>query len=226
MVKKIGIGVGVLLVAVLAFAATRPDVDTYERSLAMAASPEVVYGVVSDFHKWGDWSPWEKLDPAMAKTYEGAPSGQGAIYYWKGNKEVGEGRMTIVGVKPSERVDIKLEFIAPFEATNETSFSLKAAGTSTTTTWTMVGHNNFMMKVFGLFMDMEKQIGGDFEKGLAQLKTVTEAEQAKVNEAKRKADEAAQLAAKAVADAAAAAAAAAPPASAPAAATAVVKKAK
>ena len=109
----------------------------------MTAPPEVIYAAVNDFHRWQEWSPWEKLDPAMTKKHEGPASGNGAIYSWKGNDQVGEGRMTNLGGKLNEHIDIKLEFIAPWEATNETSFDIKPVATNTEVTWTMTAHNNF-----------------------------------------------------------------------------------
>jgi hypothetical protein len=129
---------------------------------------------VNDFHNWTAWSPWAKLDPAMKQTYEGAPAGTGAVSTWAGNKDVGEGRMTIIESRPSELIRIKLEFFKPFAATNTAEFTFKPAGDQTAVTWSMAGEKNFMAKAFGLFMNMDKMIGDDFEKGLANLKSVTE----------------------------------------------------
>jgi len=176
MLKKIGIGLAVVLVALVGFIATRPSTFHIERSTKIAAQPEVVFGQINDLHKWQGWSPWEKLDPAMKKTHSGAPSGTGAVYSWVGNKDVGEGRMTITDSRPSELVEIKLEFLKPFEATNKTTFSVKPGGDGSNVTWSMDGSNNFMSKAFGLFMDMDSMIGKDFEKGLAGMKQISEAE--------------------------------------------------
>ena len=141
----------------------------------MAAPPAEVFAHVNDFHKWADWSPWEKLDPAMKKTFSGAASGPGSVYEWTGNDQVGTGRMTLTDSTPSDLIRIKLEFLKPFEATNNTEFIFKPEGAGTKVTWNMAGNNNFMAKAAGLFMNMEKMVGGDFEKGLAQLKTTVEA---------------------------------------------------
>ena len=145
------------------------------RSATMAATPAEIFPHVNDFHKWDAWSPWAKLDPSMKQTYEGPPVGTGAIYTWLGNAEVGEGRMTIIDSKTDELVKIKLEFIKPFAATNATEFTFKPEGENTLVTWSMDGDNTFMMKAFHLFMDMDKMIGADFEKGLAAMKGVVEA---------------------------------------------------
>jgi hypothetical protein len=110
----------------------------------------------------------------MKQAYEGAPTGIGAIYTWTGNKEVGEGRMTIIESRPSDLIRIKLEFFKPFRATNTAEFTFKPEGNQTSVTWSMTGKNNFMAKAVHLFMNMDKMIGGQFEKGLAQMKSVVE----------------------------------------------------
>ena len=168
----------VLLVAiagVLALAATRPDHYRIERGAKIAAAPAVVFAQVDDFHRWGAWSPWEKLDPAMKREIAGAPAGTGATYHWVGNDQVGEGRMTITDSRAPQSVAIRLEFIEPWTATNTTQFDFAPSSAGTNVTWTMTGHNNFMAKAFGLFMDMEKMVGPDFEKGLVNLDTATAA---------------------------------------------------
>lgn len=171
----------VLLVLVLGFAgyvASRPSEFSIERSATVAASPATLYPHIADFHQWAAWSPWERLDPNMKKTFEGDPMAVGSSYHWAGNDSVGEGRMTITEADPSNRVAIRLEFIKPFAATNSTLFALQPAGDATTVTWSMSGRNDFMMKAVGIFMDMDKQVGGDFERGLASLKSVAEAAEA------------------------------------------------
>jgi len=175
MLKKVGIGVVVLVVVLVVFIATRPSTFHIERSTKIAAPPELIFGLIDDFRKWQDWSPWEKLDPAMKKTHSGAPSGTGAIYSWTGNDDVGEGRMTITSSKPPEQVQIKLEFLKPWEATNTTTFTVKSGDGGANVTWAMDGNNNFASKAFGLFMDMDAMIGKDFEKGLSAMKALAEA---------------------------------------------------
>ncbi len=162
----------VLFLLVVAF---QPSEFRVERKATMVASPEVVFGYVNNFHKWNDWSPWAKLDPTSKETYDGPASGTGAKFAWDGNKEVGQGRMTIKESRPSDMIRIKLEFIKPFTCTNTAEFTFQPQGNQTLVTWGMTGHNNFMGKAFGLFMNMDKLIGGDFEKGLASLKTLAEA---------------------------------------------------
>ena len=173
------IAVFVILAAVavlLAVVATRPDQFRIERSTTIAAPPEVIFPLVSDFHQWARWSPWEKLDPAMKKTFSGAPAGVGAGYAWDGNSKAGAGRMSMTESKPSERVAIQLEFLRPMQATNLTEFALKPAAGGAAVNWAMSGHNNFMTKAFGLFVNIEKLVGKDFEEGLASLKRLSETE--------------------------------------------------
>jgi len=175
MIKKILIGLAVIIVVLVVIIALQPSHYTVERSATMNAPAGAVFAQVNDFHRWNAWSPWAKLDPAMKQTFEGAPSGTGAVYTWAGNKDVGEGRMTITESHPGDLIKIKLEFIKPFAATNATDFAFKPQGNQTTVTWTMSGDKNFIAKAFGIFMNMDKMVGGDFEKGLAQLKLIVEA---------------------------------------------------
>lgn len=176
MLKKVAIVIGLLIVVLLGVVATRPATYRVERSAEVSAPPSAVYALVNDFHKWDAWSPWAKLDPNMKLTFDGAAAGTGAIYYWTGNKEVGEGRMTITESQPDSRVVIKLEFIKPFPTTSTTTFVFTPSGSSTKVTWVMDGKNDFIGKAFTLFMDMDKMIGKDFEKGLASMKGVAESQ--------------------------------------------------
>ncbi len=171
---KILIALSTLIVAFLVIIALQPADFRIERSTTIAAPPAAVFRHVNDFHLWNAWSPWAKIDPAMQQTFAGAPTGTGAVYTWTGNKEVGEGRMTITESRPPDLIRITLEFLKPFAATNVTEFQFKAAGDQTTVTWVMTGTNNFMLKALGLFMNMDRMIGADFEKGLSQLKAVAE----------------------------------------------------
>ena len=178
MIKKILLGALVVIVVGVAVfclvVAMLPPHYHVERSATMNAPAVVVFNQVNDFHKWDAWSPWAKLDPNMKTSFEGAPSGNGAVYSWTGNSDVGEGRMTITESKPGELIKIKLEFVKPFAATNPTVFAFKPQGNQTAVTWTMDGDNNFVGKAFGLFMNVEKMVGNDFEKGLAQMKVIAE----------------------------------------------------
>ncbi|MCA0374399.1 MAG: SRPBCC family protein [Gemmatimonadetes bacterium] len=174
MFKKILIGIALLIAVVMALATTKPDTYTVTRSIQIAAAPEKVFAHVNDFHQWDAWSPWAKLDPAMKVTHSGAPSGVGAVYEWTGNSSVGAGRMEITRATPGSEVAIKLDFLEPIASSSVTTFTFAATNGGTNATWTMVGDAVFMTKVMMVFTSMDGMIGGDFEKGLAQLKTEAE----------------------------------------------------
>ena len=174
MLKKIAIVVVVLIAAVLVYAATRPDTFRVERSASVKAPPDKVFAVLSDFKQWGAWSPWEKKDPAMKRTFGATTSGMGAHYAWEGNKEVGKGSMEIVDATPPTRLTLKLDFLDPFEAHNNVEFALTPAGDSTTVKWAIYGPMPYMSKVISVFCSMDSMIGKDFEEGLANLKRVVE----------------------------------------------------
>jgi uncharacterized protein YndB with AHSA1/START domain len=165
----------VAIVVILVLASLRPAEFRITRRATMAAPPDAVFAQVNDFHAWEHWSPWAKLDPTMKETYEGAPAGVGAIYTWTGNSKVGAGRMTITDSRPGERVVINLEFLRPFKATNTAEFTFAPEAGGTVVTWSMLGTNKLMTKVFDLLCNMDKTVGKDFEKGLAAMKARAEA---------------------------------------------------
>lgn len=171
--KRVGIGLAVVIAVFVLVVLTRPSTFHVERSANIKGTVAQAHAAVADFHAWKSWSPWEKLDPSMKTTFTGAATGKGAEYAWVGNDQVGEGKMTITESTP-DKIVIRLEFIKPFAATNQTTFTFAAAGAETKVTWAMDGNNDFFGKAFSLFMDMDKMIGNDFEKGLAALKTVVE----------------------------------------------------
>ena len=168
------IAIAAILVLFIIVVAMQPGEFRITRSAGIAAPLEKIFPHVNDFRRWETWSPWAKLDPACKNTFEGSPSGTGAMFAWAGNKKVGEGRMTITESRPGELIRIKLEFLKPFKATNTAEFTFKSQGDQTVVTWCMSGRNNFFSKAFGLFVNCDKMVGGDFEKGLSQMKTVVE----------------------------------------------------
>jgi hypothetical protein len=174
MLKKVLIAAAVLVALFVIIVALQPSEFRVARSATIAAPPPAVFAQVNDFHKWEAWNPWGKIDPAMKHTYEGAPAGIGAIYSWAGNNEVGEGRMTIAESRPSDLIRINLEFFKPFAGNSTAEFTFKPEGDRTIVTWSMTGNNNFMAKAIHLFMNMDKMIGGQFDKGLASMKSVAE----------------------------------------------------
>jgi hypothetical protein len=174
MIRKILIALAGIVVVFVAIVAMQPSEYRVARTVRISASAPAVFGQVNDFHKWEAWNPWAKLDPAMKQTYEGAPAGIGAVYTWAGNNQAGEGRMTLTESRPSELVRIKLEFLKPFAGTSIAEFTFKPEDNQTAVTWSMTGKLSFMAKVVHLFMDMDRMIGANFEKGLADMKSVVE----------------------------------------------------
>jgi uncharacterized protein YndB with AHSA1/START domain len=167
--------IAVLIIVFVVIVAMQPADFRIARSSTFTAPPADVFAQVNDFHRWDAWSPWAKIDPSAKNTFAGAPSGTGAVFSWSGNNKVGEGTMTITESRPNDLIAIKLEFRRPFKATNTAEFAFKADGKQTTVTWSMSGRNSFMFKAFGLFMNMDKVLGAEFEKGLANMKAVVEA---------------------------------------------------
>ncbi len=176
MLKIILIALGVVVLIGVVIVALQPADFRITRGTTISAPPAAVFAHVNDLHKWEAWSPWEKMDPALKRTYEGAPSGTGAIYQRVGNAEVGQGSMTITESQPSERIGIRLEFVKPFTATNAVEFTFQPAGEQTVVSWTMSGRNNFAAKAAALAMNMDKMLGGQFDEGLANLKRLAETE--------------------------------------------------
>ena len=175
MLKISLIALAVVIVAFVIVAAMQPADFRVSRSTTVAAPAATVFVQVDELRKWEAWNPWGKLDPAMKLTYDGPPAGVGASYIWDGNSEVGKGRMTITESRAPEVVRMKLEFMAPFAATNTGEFTFRPEGVTTVVTWSMSGRKNFIAKAMHLFFDIDKMVGGQFAKGLADLKAVAEA---------------------------------------------------
>jgi len=174
MFKTIALAVVVVIAGFLLYATTRPDTFRIERSATIAAPPEKVFALLNDFKNWGSWSPWEKKDPAMKRTMGATSSGQGAHYAWDGNKDVGQGSMTITESVPPSRLAINLDFIKPFEGHHKVEFTLAKEGEGTKITWAMHGPVPYISKIMHIFFNIDKMVGGDFEAGLRNLKALAE----------------------------------------------------
>ena len=174
MLKKIALVLVVLIAAVLIFAATKPDIFRVQRAAAIKAPPDKIFPLINDFRQWGAWSPWEKKDPAMKRTFGAVTSGKGATYAWEGNKDVGSGSMEITESVAPSKVGLKLDFLKPFEAHNTVELTLSPAGDVTNVTWAMQGPTPYFAKIIHVFMDMDSMVGKDFEAGLANLKAAAE----------------------------------------------------
>jgi len=166
----------ILLVALAAVAlllwraSRRPDHFRIERSALIPAPAAQLHALVEDLHRWIDWSPWEGRDPALKRQYDGPPKGVGAHYAWQGNRQVGQGAMTIVASEPARRVELKLDFLVPFEAHNIAEFTFEPVEGGTRVVWVMHGPSNFASKLMGMVFNMDRVIGRDFESGLQRLR--------------------------------------------------------
>jgi uncharacterized protein YndB with AHSA1/START domain len=173
MLITLAIVVLVLVVALLAFAASKPDTFHVQRSTSINAASETVYSLISDWHAFLAWSPFEK-DPGMKRTFSGAASGKGAIYEWDGNSKVGAGRIEIIEAVAPAKLVMQLDMIRPMKARNTVAFTIAARGGTTDVTWAMDGRVPFMGKLMGLVMNCDKMVGKQFEEGLAKLKGLAE----------------------------------------------------
>lgn len=175
MARKILIGIAAVIVILVLVIATRPDSFHIERSVTVSAPPQIPFVAVNDFHEWAAWTPYEKLDPQMKKTFEGPTAGVGAVYKWDGNDKSGAGSMTNVTTEAPSRIVLNLDFTKPFTASNVATFTFTPVGAGTKVTWAMDGHSGFLSKAFGLVMNMDSLVGNDFASGLETLKTISEA---------------------------------------------------
>lgn len=165
-----------LIALLVLFAALKPNEFRVARSRTIAASPSALFPRINDLHRFQDWSPYRERDPQAINEFTGPPAGPGAKFRWSGNNNVGEGSMTIKETVPDRLVRVDLEFVRPFKGQNVVDFTLEPSGRETNVTWAMTGQYVLASKIVGLFINMDRMIGGDFEQGLAKLKTLAEAD--------------------------------------------------
>ncbi len=176
MVLRVAAGFAIIAGIVLVFAATRPSTFRVQRSIEIDAPPATVFALINDFHHWRRWAPQDKEDMSMQRTYSGAANGRGAISDWQSRGSAGMGRMSITESVSSTKISVKTDFVKPFAAHNTNDFILEPAGNGTRVTWTMHGTNLYLMKVMGIFVNMDRVMGKHFEAGLRNLKTLAEAD--------------------------------------------------
>lgn len=174
MIKAL-IALAAIIAVLVVVVAMQPSTFAVERSTDIRAPADVIYAHIENLRSLNTWSPWSKMDPQMRITYEGPEAGVGASSSWDGPK-IGRGRMTITAAKADQEVDLRLEFLAPMRATNRAIFALTPADNATRVTWRMEGTNGFIGKAFALFMNLDKTVGEDFERGLGALKLLAEAD--------------------------------------------------
>ena len=170
----IAVVLAIAIAIILIVAATKPNTFSIQRATIVKAPPERIFPLINDFHQWGTWSPYENKDPAMKRSYSGAASGQGAVYTWEGNKNVGSGRMEILDASAPSKIVIKLDFFTPFEGHNTAEFTMLPHGDATNLTWLMHGPLPFMGKIMHVFINVDRMVGKDFEAGLINLKRLGE----------------------------------------------------
>lgn len=174
MVKTILIVIVLAFAGLLVFAATRPDSFMLQRSLLIQAPPDKLHPLINDMRAFNTWNPYEKKDPAIQGSYSGPAAGPGARYVFKGNQDVGEGSLEITASSPGQ-IAMRLDMSAPMQASNAITFTLVPRGAGgTEVTWAMRGACPFIAKLMGVFIDMDKMIGRDFEAGLASLQLLAE----------------------------------------------------
>jgi hypothetical protein len=162
------------IVSILGYATTKPDTMRVQRSTSIKAPAEKIFPLISNFHNWTQWSPFESLDPALQRTYSGSSQGQGAVYEWAGNSQVGKGRMEILDAKEPSQIVIKLDFIEPFEGHMTAEFTLDTKGDATEVTWATYGPQSYCGKIMSCLIDCDAMLGKNFETGLASMKAVAE----------------------------------------------------
>lgn len=162
-IAVIAIVLAIAIAVVLILATTKPNTFRIERSATINAPAEKIFAVLSDFHQWTGWSPWEHKDPALRRSFSGADCGKGAVYGWEGDRNVGTGRMEILEANAPSKLVIKLDFFKPFEAHNTAEFTMLPQGNATDIHWAMHGSSPFMSKVMQVFMNFDKMVGNDFE---------------------------------------------------------------
>jgi uncharacterized protein YndB with AHSA1/START domain len=176
MILRVLIIVAALIAFVLIFAATKPTTFRIQRSISIDASPEMVFTLIDDLHNWPQWAPQDREDPSMKRTYSGLAHGVGAASEWTGSGNSGRGRMLIVESLPPRKISVQVDWVEPFVARNVNEFVLESTGTTTKVTWTMQGPSLYVMRIMGVFMNMDRTMGKHFETGLANLKAVAEHE--------------------------------------------------
>lgn len=174
MLKIILLVLSVLVAVVLLYAASRPDTFRVARTASIKAPPDAIFPLIDSLRAGEKWSPYYRKDPAMKGTYGGPERGAGATFDFAGNKDVGSGRVTIVGSEAPGRVTMRLQMFKPFAADNVVEFTLAPRDGATEVTWSMQGRQPFIGKVMSLVFDMDKMIGTDFAAGLGNLKAIVE----------------------------------------------------
>lgn len=173
MLKKLLLGVAVLVALVVAGGFLLPRTAHVERSISVMAPPATVFTVLNGFRQFRRWSPWQDADPGMVVTFGGPPTGVGASLDWSGNAAVGRGRQEILESEPYRRIVLRLQF-GDTGGDFRSTYTLAPEGRGTRVTWGFDADygNSLFGRYFGLLSD--SMVGGDYEKGLERLKALVE----------------------------------------------------
>jgi uncharacterized protein YndB with AHSA1/START domain len=174
MLDTVVLFVALLAVAGLLYVLTRPGRFQIARSRIINAPPEKIFPYVNDLRAMNTWLPFLKPDPDIRLNYIGPSSGKGAVNEFDGNSKVGAGRVEITDSVSPSKVAMRLQMSRPMACDNAVAFTLIPRGGATDVTWSMEGKCSFMSKLMGIFIDTDEMVGGQFEKGLADLKALAE----------------------------------------------------
>jgi hypothetical protein len=173
-ISILGLVVLAVLAGLILNALRLPDEFRIERTTRIQARPEKIFPLVNDLEAFNTWNPFAKADPAAVLRYGTPVAGEGAAFEWDSTGQSGAGRIEIIRSMPSESVAMSLEFRRPFAARNAAEFTLAPAGDATDVSWTMTGRSSFLQRLMSVFFDMDELVGGEFAKGLADLKVIAE----------------------------------------------------
>jgi hypothetical protein len=172
--KIAGLVVIAAIAILLIYSATRPNEFRITRKISIKALPDVIYARIIDLRQFNNWNPFTTADLKSSIAYGAASAGVGGSYRWDSSTQSNKGRMEITAADAPGRVEMSLRFDEPMMANNHVVFLLQPHGDNTEVTWQMTGTYGFVHKTMGVIFNFDKLVGGEFEKGLAVLKTQVE----------------------------------------------------
>lgn len=174
MIQKAAILLAVILGFFILYVAMKSPDYVITRQITIHAPAEKIFPFLNNTKLAELWGPWKDVDPDATMSYTGPEEGIGAKTSWVGGKQLGTGSATIVDSVANAKVDIKLEYSKPMAMTQDSEYLITPDGAQNVVSWTVKGQNGFAGRLMSTFVDMDKVVGGMFEKGLAKLKAVVE----------------------------------------------------
>jgi len=174
MLKKISLSLALILILFLAYVGMQSPKYEISRQIKIGASAEKIFPYLNNSKLAERWGPWLEVDPGAKMNYSGPEEGVGSRSDWDSGGQLGTGSATITESLPNERVGIKLEYTKPMVMSQYSEYIVQSSGGETTVIWKVRGENSFVGRMMCVFMNMDKHVGGMFEKGLANLKTLVE----------------------------------------------------